>query len=322
MSFNPIAALAGIATNIVSQVGNSLVQHASTRSNMKKQHELNEDEMAYSQQLQRSQQEWLMNNLYGKTVSGMKNAGLNPATANGVSPAVPSGGSTSTGPSGPAAGMPNFDLSGGALTSMQIDSMKADIESKEIDNARKKLLLKDEANASEFGYREEGFYRDPFTGDSIDDVTQWKKDHPGLLPEFGTIIHNRGHEQQRQQENEWKTKDFERNARAASAKLEIAIKSGQLKDEKVMKAFVELPANERKTLTKLWREYDDNHDLSQFQKEAADLQNKDFKATSFGSLVDNLKGDLGFGEKLFAFLGWVFNRATQNTNFSFGFRKK
>lgn len=54
------------------------------------------EQMKYSQQLQNAQQEWLANTQYGKMASGMKNAGLNPATANGTTPATPAAGHPSS----------------------------------------------------------------------------------------------------------------------------------------------------------------------------------------------------------------------------------
>lgn len=304
-------------------LGNSQ-QAGFTKEQQKLQSRLNREEMSHSMALQKNQQEWLMNRQYGANVSGMKNAGLNPATANGTTPSVPSGGTPSTGSVGPAFHGENLGAAAmqGAMTGLQIEGARADIEAKQIDNKRKKLLLKDEENASNYGYREEKSYLDPDTGSKIDDLDKWTTDHPGKTPELVVTKHNRGQEQQRQQEKEWNTQNFERDARAASAQLETAIKSGQLKEKDVMNAFIKLPADQRKTLQKMWREYDDNHDLAELQKDLAKLQKQDIENSSFGSLVNTLKGDLGFGEKLFATLGFLANRFTQNTSFSFGWSKK
>lgn len=322
-----IGAVGGIAS---AAIGSSM-QSGFTKEQQKLQSRLNREEMNHSMALQRGQQEWLMNTQYGKSVSGMKNAGLNPATANGVSPATPSAGHPSTGSSGPSASMPSIDVTGAALDGLNIESLNEDIKAKQIDNKRKELLLKDEENASNQGYREEKQYLDPDTGEIIassdrgdmkDQLDSWQSKNPNKTPTFQVVKHNRGKEQQRQQESEWNTQNFERESRVAAAQLDTAIKTGQLKEQDVMDAFIKLPANQRHTLEKLWREYDDNHDLAELQKELAKLQKQDIEATSFGSLVNTLKGDMGFGEKLFATLGWLVNKAAGNTHFSFGWSNK
>ena len=126
-----IGALGGIASAAIG----SGMQAGFTKEQQRLQSKLNREEQVHSMALQREQQDYLQNTMYGKSVSGMKNAGFNPATANGVSPAVPSGGSPSSGASGPAAGMPNIDLVGamkeGELMQAQIDNINADTKQKE-----------------------------------------------------------------------------------------------------------------------------------------------------------------------------------------------
>lgn len=102
--------LIGAGINLIGGFAQGAQQHTFTQEQQKLQSRLNKDEMAYSNGLQRAQQEWLMNSQYGAAVSGMKGAGLNPATANGTSLSTPSASSPTTGPSGPSAGMPNIDL--------------------------------------------------------------------------------------------------------------------------------------------------------------------------------------------------------------------
>lgn len=101
---NPLIGAAAVGAGI-SAIGGLLgnaQQAVYTKEQQKLQSKLNKQEMEHSMGLQRSQQEWLMNSQYGKMASGMKNAGLNPATANGTTPATPSPGSPTTGGVGPA----------------------------------------------------------------------------------------------------------------------------------------------------------------------------------------------------------------------------
>lgn len=116
-----------------------------TKEQMQMQHRMNKDEMNHSMQLQKSQQEWMLNNMYGKNVSGMTNAGLNPATANGVSPATPSGGSPSSGTSGPSASNSNLgsDMANAMLAG---ENMQADLDVKKA----QANLLDEQANEQRF----------------------------------------------------------------------------------------------------------------------------------------------------------------------------
>lgn len=118
----PLAALgAGAAMGAVSSIfGNS-----GTRSNMRLQAQLNKEQMKYQDELNRSYQKMLWNNQYSAQMSGMKNAGMNPAF-DGASPSMQASNSTGAGPSGPSA--PTPDLVGSAVSAM---------------NAEKDMTLKD-----------------------------------------------------------------------------------------------------------------------------------------------------------------------------------
>lgn len=135
-NFDPSSAVGSAVGGLFGLIGQG-IQNRQTRKNMRLQSQLNKEQMAHSMLLQRNQQNWLMNTQYGKMVSGMRNAGLNPVTANGTTPSVPSGGSPSTGPSGPS-GSPLSSLGVDAVRSYkelklmdaQIDNINADSDSK------------------------------------------------------------------------------------------------------------------------------------------------------------------------------------------------
>lgn len=133
--------LISAGASLLGGLAGSATQSTFTKEQQRLQSKLNREEMSHSMNLQRAQQEWLMNNQYGKTVSGMINAGLNPATANGVSPAVPSAGSPHTGSSGPAAGMPNIDVVNayrqGELLDAQIENIREDSKKKRSESLNK-----------------------------------------------------------------------------------------------------------------------------------------------------------------------------------------
>lgn len=142
----PEEVLTSLGSSVLGFIGGDTSQRRqqeATRENMMLQHALNKNEMNHSMQLQRAQQEWLMNTQYQKNVAGMKNAGLNPATANGVSPAVPSGGTPSAGSSGPSAGMADYNLQAGVDTLLR--AKQVDNETR-IANAQERLLNSQKAN--------------------------------------------------------------------------------------------------------------------------------------------------------------------------------
>lgn len=128
-----VGALVGALGGIAGSYFSSQMQKNNTMAQQRLQSKLNREEMSYSNDLQRNQQEWLMNAQYGKTVQGMKNAGLNPATANGTTPSVPSASTPHSGSSGPSASMPNIvgSASEAALLGSQIENIQADTKKKE-----------------------------------------------------------------------------------------------------------------------------------------------------------------------------------------------
>lgn len=100
-----VPALIGAGASLISGLFGNSQQSVYTKEQQRLQSRLNREEMNHSMALQKGQQEWMMNTQYGKMVSGMKNAGLNPAMAGGGSVGAASGGSAhpTTGGVGPGA---------------------------------------------------------------------------------------------------------------------------------------------------------------------------------------------------------------------------
>lgn len=117
--------LAAAAIGAIGSIGSSVLGNSGTRSNMRLQAQLNKEQMKYQDELNRSYQKMLWNNQYSAQMSGMKNAGMNPAF-DGASPSMQASNSVGSGASGPSAPVP--DLAGGAISAM---------------NAEKDMTLKD-----------------------------------------------------------------------------------------------------------------------------------------------------------------------------------
>lgn len=124
--------IGGLVGGAFGMAGNAQ-NHSYTKEQQKLQSKLNKEEMVTSQGMQNAQQDWLMNTQYGKMVSGMKNAGLNPATANGTSPATPSVGHGSSGGVGPAA---HGEGLGAAVTQGALAGKQAEMTDAQIDNIK------------------------------------------------------------------------------------------------------------------------------------------------------------------------------------------
>ena len=113
--------LGGVAGGLLSLLGQNR-QSGFTKEQQRLQSKLNREEMTYSSSLQRGQQDYMMNTMYGKTASGMKNAGLNPAgDAGGVAGMSTPGVNPSSGASGPSAGMPDVAGSAASLANVAAD---------------------------------------------------------------------------------------------------------------------------------------------------------------------------------------------------------
>lgn len=77
-----IAALASAAGSAASSIGSTMLNAHYGRESQLLAHKYNLQEMDYSQKLNREYQQWLNSTQYGAQVSGMRNAGLNPAGSN------------------------------------------------------------------------------------------------------------------------------------------------------------------------------------------------------------------------------------------------
>ena len=297
-------ALIGVGGGLLNGLFGSTSQSQQTAENMRRQHKYNINEMQQSMDLQRNQQEFLMNSMYGKTASGMKSAGFNPATANGVSPSVPSGGSPSTGGTAPSAPMPDFGLDKLVGTGISLAQASEDLKTKRLNNDILKIE-RDRAKANELEHNTVRKYYDPDTGDEISDdkLEQWIKDHPGKLPSVDTFVDRTesrfGREKAKQEMDEWKTQSQERvtrrevaNASRVRADIEKKIDEGKLNDPAVMNALVKLPAQEYARIVQLIEK-------EGVEKAFLTLQKEDFANTKLSSVIEKIKDPkMSFTDKL------------------------
>lgn len=128
-------AIGGGLVGLAGSLFGSSSENKSTRENMKLQSNLNKQEMAYSQMLNKDYQNMLWQNQYGMQVSGMKNAGLNPAGANTSLAGASTGNAMATGPVGPKGASMQLNTLGDAIAGAKLgkeleilDSQKENID--------------------------------------------------------------------------------------------------------------------------------------------------------------------------------------------------
>lgn len=133
--------LASSSMNAANQYAQNAQNQRYTQENMKLQNKLNKDEKSFQDSLNRRYQDFIWNNQYGKSVGGMKAAGLNPAD-NGTSiGGMSASNNVSAGPSGPAFHGSMADLSGsfmqGVMARKEIEMLDAQKKNIEADTNKK-----------------------------------------------------------------------------------------------------------------------------------------------------------------------------------------
>lgn len=148
----PLAAVIGAAGSIAGGIGSALIGNSGTRQNMQLQAKLNKEQLSYQDALNRNYQNMLWSKQYQAQMSGMKNAGLNPALANGTSVGgATASNSLSAGPTGPSGAMPSIDPVSGAVSAMNAekDMTIKDKQAELIDAQTKETLSRAEKNTEE-----------------------------------------------------------------------------------------------------------------------------------------------------------------------------
>lgn len=133
--------LASSSMNAANQYAQNAQNQRYTQENMKLQNKLNKDEKSFQDSLNRRYQDFIWNNQYGKSVGGMKAAGLNPAD-NGTSiGGMSASNNVSAGPSGPAAHGSMADLGGsfmqGVMARKEMEMLDAQKKNVEADTKNK-----------------------------------------------------------------------------------------------------------------------------------------------------------------------------------------
>lgn len=127
----------GSLINMFGNLADTALQQGYTQENMYLQNRLNKEQAGYSAMLQRHNTQYLSQMSHGINVSGMKNAGMNPATANGVSNNVAMASAPSSGAPGPQGARSNLgqallqgymDLSRHKKQNDLLDSQKENVD--------------------------------------------------------------------------------------------------------------------------------------------------------------------------------------------------
>lgn len=275
------------------------------------QHDNAMEQMRYAMGLQNAQQEKLRNSQYNAMVSGMKNSGLNPATANGTTPVTPSAGSPSSN-----AGMPQMNLGDAALgamsTMLNLKSGMEDVKAKKLDNQLKALDVEN-AKAEQEENNTFRRYTDPDTGEEIspENVNSWSDAHPGKLLNIEVTKRKGGKGILRSElfKGEFKSKmrDFRQSIDNADTlavynELQRKINQGKLDHKDVMDALSKLPKAEYDQVIAATNELNKRADLEE-------LQGKELDATQISTLMEKLQDKkMSAWDKFLATLAWTLGR--------------
>lgn len=148
--------LGAAAMNGANQYAQNAQNQKYTQENMRLQNTLNKDEKSFQDSLNRGYQNMLWDNQYTKAVSGMKNAGLNPADNGSSIGGMSASNNVSSGSSGPAMHGSMADLGGsfmqGVMARKEMEMLDAQKQNIEADTDAKKGAAR-KANA-EAAYQE------------------------------------------------------------------------------------------------------------------------------------------------------------------------
>lgn len=214
------------------------------------------------------------------------------------------------------------------LITAQIRNLDAQTDAQDIENKRKRA-------EDEFFQNSNNRIYDPETGETIDDVDEWKKNNPGrepgleILPKFK----NKGSFDAFMHKLEMYPKRAESQQRVVSANLLKSLKKAQWLDPDIRNALVNQPKQDFEKGAKeiaLWASQialnnqnkatsKAEEDLLITQKDLMDLQKRlDENAPTWGAFTAMLKDPkAGLGDKILSFLGFAISQIGGMSSFSF-----
>lgn len=219
------------------------------------------------------------------------------------------------------------------LIAAQIRNLDAQTDAQDIENNRKRA-------EDEFFKNSNNRIYDPETGETIDDVDQWKENNPGKEPALEILpkFKNKGSFDAFMHKLEMYPKRAESQQRVVSANIQRSLKKAQWLDPDIRKAMTSMPSIEfDKGIQQiaLWGSQIQvnnqavntgkaQEDLMITQKDLLELQKQlDENAPTWGAFTTMLKDPkAGLGDKVLAFLGFALSQIGGMTSFSFSPGKK
>lgn len=125
-----IGAGAGALIGGIGSIFGTSNSNKNTRKNMRYQTDLNKEQMAYNDNLNRQYQEFLWQRQMQAQVSGMKNAGINPSQVNPSLSGATASNAVHSGATGPSAPVPDIvgGMSAGASAMLDLEQKRANID--------------------------------------------------------------------------------------------------------------------------------------------------------------------------------------------------
>lgn len=264
---------ASLASSIGGPVLGSLIDYGLTGLNMARQQQYNLQNMRQQMKLQRQQQRQQLSDLLG--------SGFNPAfgsdspSVSGPSSSIPTPGSFST----------KINPLEALATSMQLSSMKEDVNRKKLENKGLAIdIANKEARRNELGNvladrGEEGAI-------TFDPGAEGRLQARQYLGEYDTLLH-----------------EFE--DRRTQADFRRLVSQGKMDNDEVMKALVAMDKQTYDSVVADIRNKGLEATYKGLMNQFQQMENEEFKATKWSQFLADMKSDMSIGDKLLSLLGFI-----------------